>query len=57
MKIGTWRNKTVLIAEMCESATNLSINKSGRAATGNTFVQFYPTLIETAKQHGTHKER
>ena len=27
------------------------------AATDNTFVQFYPTLIETAKQHGTYKER
>jgi len=25
------------------------------AATDNTFVQFYPTLIETAKQHGTYK--
>ena len=28
-----------------------------QAATDNTFVQFYPTLIETAKQHGTYKER
>ena len=106
MKTGTWPDKTVLIAEMRNSATNLSINKSGRvqtakvlaveaevkdsgkggwgfygfengaqagklfpksaacyscheehAATHNTFVQFYPTLIETAKQHGTYKER
>jgi hypothetical protein len=106
MKTGTWPDKTVLIAEMRESATNLSINKSGRvqtekvlaveaevkdaskggwaffgfengaqrgmlfpksaacyscheehASTDNTFVQFYPTLIETAKQRGTYKER
>jgi hypothetical protein len=106
MKTGTWPDKTVLIAEMRESATNVSINKSGRvqtakvlaveaevkdaskggwsfygfengalagklfpksaacyscheehASTDNTFVQFYPTLIETAKQHGTYKER
>ena len=106
MKTGTWPDRTVLIAEMRESATNVSINKSGRvqtakvlaveaevkdaakggwtfygfengtaegklfpksaacyscheehAATDNTFVQFYPTLIETAKQHGTYKER
>jgi hypothetical protein len=106
MKTGTWPDKTVLIAEMRESATNISINKSGRvqtgkvlaveaevkdagkggwaffgfengaqtgklfpkaaacyscheehAATDNTFVQFYPTLIETAKRHGTYKER
>jgi hypothetical protein len=27
------------------------------AATDNTFVQFYPTLIEVAKQHGTYKVR
>jgi len=27
------------------------------AATANTLVQFYPTLIETAKQHGTYKGR
>ena len=27
------------------------------AAVDNTFVQFYPTLIETAKKHGTYKER
>ena len=26
------------------------------AATDNTFVQFYPTLIETAKKKGTYKE-
>jgi len=106
MKTGTWPNKTILIAEMRESATNLSINKSGRvqtakvlaveaevkdaskggwafygfengtqagklfpksaacyscheehASTDNTFVQFYPTLIETAKRHGTYKDR
>lgn len=106
MSTGTWPDKTVLIAEMRESATNISINKSGRvqtakvvaveaevkdaakgawafygfengtregklfpksaacyscheehAATDNTFVQFCPTLIETAKQHGTYKER
>jgi Cytochrome P460 len=106
MKTGTWPDKTVLIAEMRESATNVSINKSGRvqtakvlaveaevkdttkggwafygfkngaqtgtlfpksaacyscheehASTDNTFVQFYPTLIETSKQHGTYKER
>ncbi len=25
--------------------------------TDSTFVKFYPTLIETAKQHGTYKER
>ena len=106
MKTGSWTDKTILIAEMRESATEVSINKSGRvqtanvlaveaevkdtakggwvffgfenaartgkqfpksaacyscheeqAATDNTFVQFYPTLIETAKQHGTYKER
>jgi len=33
MKTGTWPDKTVLIAEMRESATNLSINKSGRVQT------------------------
>jgi hypothetical protein len=98
IKTGTWPDKTVLIAEMRESAKNVSINKSGRvqtakvlaveaevkdaakggwafygfengrqagrlfpksaacyscheeyAATDNTFVQFYPTLIETAR--------
>lgn len=27
------------------------------AATDNTFVQFYPTLIDVAKQHGTFKDR
>ena len=27
------------------------------AAVDNTFVQFYPTLMETAKRHGTYKER
>ena len=103
---GVWPDKTVLIAEMHESAANVSISKSGRvqtakvlaveaevkdatkggwafygfengaqsgtlfpksaafyschkehASTDNTFVQFYPTLIETAKRHGTHKER
>jgi hypothetical protein len=27
------------------------------AATDNTFVQFYPRLIEVAKQHGTYKDR
>jgi hypothetical protein len=27
------------------------------SATDNTFVQFYPTLIETAKKHRTYKER
>ncbi len=106
MKTGTWPDRTVLIAEMRESAANVSIDRSGRvqttkvlaveaevkdaakggwafygfengarsgklfpksaacyscheehAATDNTFVQFYPTLIETAKQHGTYKER
>ena len=106
MKTGVWPNKTVLVAEMVASATNLSINKSGRAqvgkpvavevevkdaakggwafygfengaqkgmlfpktaacyscheehaATDNTFVQFYPKLIETAEQHGTYNER
>ncbi len=106
MQTGVWPDKTVLIAEMRESATNLSINKSGRvqtekvlvveaevkyaskggwsfygfengaregklfpksevcyscheehAATDNTFVQFYPTLIEVAKKHGTYKDR
>jgi hypothetical protein len=106
MQTGVWLDKTVLIAEMRESATNLSINKSGRvqtgkvlvveaevkdaskggwsfygfengaqegklfpksaacyschedhAATDNTFVQFYPTLIDVAKKHGTYKDR
>jgi hypothetical protein len=33
MKTGVWPNKTVLIAEMRESATNVSINKSGRVQT------------------------
>jgi hypothetical protein len=27
------------------------------AATDNTFVQFYPTLIDVAKKHGTYKDR
>jgi hypothetical protein len=27
------------------------------AAVDNTFVQFYPTLVETAKKHGTYKDR
>lgn len=27
------------------------------AATDNTFVQFYPTLIETAKKHGTYQDK
>ena len=27
------------------------------AAVDNTFVQFYPTLIDVAKKHGTYKER
>ena len=106
MKTGLWPNKTVLVAEMTASATNLSINKSGRAQVGkplavevevkdaakggwsfygfengaqtgklfpksipcyscheehastdNTFVQFYPKLIEVSKKFGTYKER
>jgi hypothetical protein len=106
MQTGFWPDKTVLIAEMRASASNLSINKSGRvqtvkvlaveaevkdaskggwafygfengaqkgklfatteacyscheehAATDNTFVQFYPTLIDVAKEHGTYKDR
>ncbi len=40
MKTGLWPDKTVLVAEMVPSATNLSINKSGRAQVG------LPTDIE-----------
>jgi len=106
MKTGSWPDKTVLIAEMRGSASNVSINKSGRvqtdkliaieaevkdaskggwafygfengaqqgklfpktaacyschaehAATDNTFVQFYPTLIDVSKKHRTYKDR
>ena len=106
MKTGLWPDKTVLVAELTASSTNLSITKSGRAEVGmpldievevkdaskggwafygfpkgaqtgklfpktipcyschiehaavdNTFVQFYPKLIEVSKQHGTYKER
>src|SRR5664279_3220483 len=31
MKTGVWPDKTVLVAELVASQTNLSINKSGRA--------------------------
>ncbi len=103
---GVWPDKAMLVAERRASVTNLSINKTGWAQTGeahgaelevkdqskggwlfyefragektakslpktmvcyscheehaavdNTFVQFYPSLIETAKKHGTYKER
>ena len=106
MKHGVWPDKTVLVAEMRKSATNISINKTGYAEVGdpvgieveikdmakggwvfydiaagtntakplpksmacyschaehaavdNTFVQFYPTLIETAKRKATYQDR
>ena len=106
MKHGVWPNKTILVAEMRKSVTNLSINKTGYAEVGdpvgveveikdsakggwmfydvatetntakplpqrmacyschaehaavdNTFVQFYPTLIETAKRKATYQDR
>jgi len=35
MKTGSWTDKTILIAEMRESATEVSINKGGRVQTAN----------------------
>jgi hypothetical protein len=103
LKTGAWPDKTVLILEIRDSGSKVSINKNGRVQTdlvgvsahvkdalrggwafysfdknvqqGNllpknadcyschehsgavdtTFVQFYPTLIETAKSKGTFK--
>jgi len=104
LKSGAWPDKTVLVVELRNSETKVSINKDGRVQTnvagteahvkdasrggwafygfpkgateGNlipktencyschqqngavdtTFVQFYPTLIETAKSKGTFKD-
>jgi Cytochrome P460 len=104
LKTGTWPDKTVLVLELRNSDTKVSINKDGRVqadvvaveahvkdaerggwafygfrkgeaeaalipktqdcyschrqngAVDSTFVQFYPTLIETAKSKGTFKE-
>jgi hypothetical protein len=103
LKTGTWPDKSVLVLEIRNSATKLSINKDGRVqmdggvgeihvkdasrggwafygftkgategtlfpktencyschdqngAVDSTFVQFYPTLIDTAKAKGTFK--
>jgi hypothetical protein len=104
-KTGTWPDKTILVLEIRDSGTDVSINKGGHVqtnlsaievhvkdasrfkggwaffgfdkgttaklipATANcyschaehgavdtTFVQFYPTLIEVAKQKGTLKQ-
>ena len=104
VETGTWPDKTVLVLEIRNSATKLSINKDGRVQTDggvgeihvkdssrggwafygfakgttegtlipktencyschdqngavdSTFVQFYPTLIDTAKSKGTFKD-
>jgi hypothetical protein len=105
LKTGTWPDKTVLVLEVRDSDSHVSINTGGRVQTGiaavevhvkdaarfkeggwaffgfgkadtaklipatancyschsqhgsvdTTFVQFYPTLIDAAKQHGTLK--
>ena len=104
-KTGTWPDKTIILLEIRNSETKVSINKNGRVqsektvaieahvkdvkkggwdfyqfadgskigkpfaktadcftchqqngAVDTTFVQFYPTLIGVAKQHGTFKE-
>ena len=104
LKTGTWPDKTVMILEVRDSDSHVSINNGGRVQTGlaaievhvkdtakfkggwaffafeksetakliptsascyscheqhgsvdTTFVQFYPTLIDTAKQKGTFK--
>ena len=104
LKTGTWPDKTVLVLEVRDSDSHVSINTGGRVQTGlaavevhvkdsarfkdgwaffafgksdtaelipatancyschsqhgsvdTTFVQFYPTLIDVAKQKGTFK--
>jgi hypothetical protein len=104
LKTGTWPDKTVMILEVRDSDSHVSINNGGRVQTGlaaveihvkdikrfkdgwaffafeksdtaklipatascyschqehgsvdTTFVQFYPTLIDAAKQKGTFK--
>jgi hypothetical protein len=102
LKTGTWPDKTILVLEVRDSDSNVSINTGGRVQTGlaaievhvkdnahggwaffafgksdtaklipktancyschdehgsvdSTFVQFYPTLIDVAKQRGTLK--
>ena len=103
LKTGAWPDKTVLILEIRNSDSKVSINKDGRVQTSiaaieahvkdsarggwafyafgagaqegkpfprtadcftcheqngavdSTFVQFYPTLIDAAKRHGTFK--
>jgi hypothetical protein len=103
LKTGTWPDKTILVLEVRDSDSNVSINTGGRVQTGlaaievhvkdkarggwaffgfgksdtakpipatancyschdqhgsvdSTFVQFYPTLIDVAKQRGTLKQ-
>jgi len=102
LKTGTWPDKTILVLEVRDSDSHVSINTGGRVQTGlaaieihvkdsarggwtffafgksdtakripktancyscheehgsvdSTFVQFYPTLIDVAKQKGTLK--
>jgi hypothetical protein len=102
LKTGTWPDKSILVLEIRDSDSHLSINTGGRVQTGlaaievhvkdaarggwafygfeksgtakaipktancyschdehgsvdSTFVQFYPTLIDVAKQKGTLK--
>jgi hypothetical protein len=104
LKTGTWPDKTILVLEVRDSDSHVSINTGGQVQTGleavevhvkdiarfkggwaffafeksdtaklipasancyscheehgsvdTTFVQFYPTLIEVAKQKGTFK--
>ena len=104
LKTGTWPDKTILVLEIRDSDSHVSINNGGRVQTGltavevhvkdtarfkggwaffafdksdkaklipasancyschsehgavdTTFVQFYPTLIDVAKQKGTLK--
>ena len=103
LKNGTWPDKTVLMLEIRDSDSKVSINKDGRVQTkvaaieahvkdssrggwafygfqgggqegkpfprtaecfscherngavDSTFIQFYPTLVETARKHGTYK--
>ena len=103
LKTGTWPDKTILVLEVRDSDSRVSINTGGRVQTGvaavevhvkdaarggwvffafgksdtaklipktancyschdehgsvdSTFVQFYPTLIDVAKQKGTLKQ-
>ncbi len=103
LKTGTWPDKTILVLEVRDSDSHVSINTGGRVQTGvaavevhvkdaarggwvffafgksdtaklipttancyschdehgsvdSTFVQFYPTLIDVAKQKGTLKQ-